>query len=91
MVKLYVGGLPSHVTEIELLEMFSKHAVIADINIVKEGLKSRGYGFVYLYDQVAADRVIEALHHSTVGDQKISVRPAENKQSFQQRSKSILS
>ncbi|MDR6782347.1 RNA recognition motif-containing protein [Pedobacter africanus] len=81
-IKLFVANFPLHITEIELLEVFSQHALVSDLTIVKDGSKSRGYGFVILQNQIAADRVIEALNGRSIGDRKLSVRIAENKSTF---------
>lgn len=79
MVKLYVGGLPSTITEIQLLELFSLHALVTELNIVKEGIKSLGYGFVHLQNETAAQRVIHALDGKQIENKKISVRLAHKK------------
>jgi RNA recognition motif-containing protein len=82
MIRLFVGGLPSSISEIELLEMFSLHTVVCDICIIRENGKSKGFGFVHLENQIAADRVIHALNGIIIGNRTITVQVAEVKRAF---------
>jgi RNA recognition motif-containing protein len=78
-IKLFVQGFPPEMTETELLELFSHHALVTDLYIVREGIKSLCYGFVQLPNQSAAERAIAALNGKTIENQRISVRLAQEK------------
>lgn len=82
MTKLFVVGFPTSITEIELLELFSQHVLVSELTIVKEGLKSLGYGFVTLQNQAAANRAIAALNGTYLDNKKIKVCMAESRRAF---------
>ena len=54
-IKLFVANFPFSMTEIQLLELFSQHVLVKELNIVKEGINSLCYGFVLLQDHTAAN------------------------------------
>jgi RNA recognition motif-containing protein len=78
-IKLFVHGLTASTTEIQLLELFSHHVLVLDLTIVKEGLKSLGYGFVEVQNHTAAERAIQALNGKLIDNRKIGVRIAEER------------
>ena len=50
-VKLFVGQVPKHMTEAQLLAMFQEFALVDEVNIIKDKVTrvSRGFGpFLYL-------------------------------------------
>ncbi len=76
--KLYVGNLNYKTTADEIREMFSQHGSVTDV-IVMEG---KGFGFVTMDTQEAADRAKEALNGTEVGGRTLRVndaRPAQPK------------
>lgn len=58
MSKLYVGNLPTDITEAGLRQFFSEHGVTTTNVLVKRG----GYAFVDCSDQTAIDKAIEELN-----------------------------
>lgn len=78
-VKLFVAGLPAEISEIELLEIFSNQVLVSELNIIKQGNKSLGYGFVVVQNQASADRAINVLNGKLIGNRKITVKMAEDK------------
>lgn len=58
MSKLYVGNLPSDVTESSLRQLFADHNISCGAILVKRG----GYAFVDCPDQNSADRAIDKLN-----------------------------
>lgn len=81
-IKLFVAGLPYGMTEIELLELFSNHVLVHELNIVKEGTRSLCYGFVQVQNQAFAQRAIDALNGKLIGNRKLVVRLATEKRSM---------
>lgn len=81
MVKLFVAGIPDNLQEIGLIEMFSLYALVSSITLVtdKRTGKCLGYGFIEVQNMAAATRAIEALNGLKVGDRKLDVRIAEER------------
>lgn len=81
MAKLFIVGFPRDMEEIELVEMFSVYGTVNTVTIVtdKNTGESKGYGFITMTDQTAADRAIAAMDGAEIDDRKISVRIAEDK------------
>lgn len=59
--KLFVGGLPPEVTDVEFKAFFEKFGSILDsvVMIDRETKCSRGFGFVTFHDPAVADRIIK--------------------------------
>src|SRR3989344_3980510 len=82
--RLFVGGLPFSLTNPQLEEMFSQYGTIVNCTIITDQYsgQSKGFGFVELEDDAAADKAIEELNNSEVGGRKIVVnvaRPMEER------------
>jgi RNA recognition motif-containing protein len=77
--KLFIGSLPTDVTEKELRENFSRFGTIADLIIIKDkhSKKSRGFGFITFKEKRALKHIMKEKHHFR--GQSIEVKPAEPK------------
>ncbi|KAL3644828.1 condensin subunit [Castilleja foliolosa] len=66
-VKLFVGQVPKHMTEPQLLEMFTEFALVDEVNIIKDKVTraSRGCCFVICPSREEADKAIDACHNKT--------------------------
>ncbi|KAF3669828.1 RNA-binding protein BRN2 [Capsicum annuum] len=64
-VKLFVGQVPKHMTEAQLLEMFQEFAIIDEVNIIKDKITraSRGCCFVICPSREEADKAVNACHN----------------------------
>ncbi|KAL8167714.1 hypothetical protein V2J09_009213 [Rumex salicifolius] len=64
-VKLFVGQVPKHVTEAELLALFQEFALVDEVNIIKDKATkaSRGCCFVICPSREEADKAVEACHN----------------------------
>lgn len=56
--KLYVGNLSYSITNEELEELFSTHGEVKHVNVIE----GKGFGFVEMSDQSAAEKAREALN-----------------------------
>ncbi|HRO61984.1 MAG TPA: RNA-binding protein, partial [Burkholderiaceae bacterium] len=68
--KIYVGNLPWRATDAQLSELFGSHGEVTDARIVtdRETGRSRGFGFVTMASDDAAQAAIRALNgHSLEG------------------------
>jgi RNA recognition motif-containing protein len=81
MIKLFVGGFPLNITELELVMLVSPHGQVNTIKIVRDKKtgKCKGYAFLEMTDKEGADRAMEALDGSFMGDRQLSVNITEDK------------
>ena len=64
-MKLFVGNLPYAATEADLTDFFSQAGVAVDsVNVMRDRFtgEARGFGFVEINDDTAANRAIEACN-----------------------------
>jgi RNA recognition motif-containing protein len=81
MIKLFVGGFPMDITEMELVMMFGLHGDVDTIKIVRDKKtgECKGYAFLEMKDKEGAERAIDALDGSYMGDRMLSVKVTEDK------------
>jgi RNA recognition motif-containing protein len=81
MTKLFVVGFPREMNEIDLDQLFTLHALVSKITIIRDQQTgvSKAYAFVEMMDAQGADRAIKALNGMTFGQRVMSVRHAEKK------------
>jgi len=85
MSKVYVGSLPFSATETQITEMFEKFGKVTSVNIVTDKYtnRSRGFAFVEMESDEAAQKAIEGLNGTDFEGRKIIVnaaRPQENRE-----------
>ncbi|VVA89830.1 unnamed protein product [Arabis nemorensis] len=64
-VKLFVGQVPKHMSETQLLALFQEFAVVDEVNIIKDKITraSRGCCFVICPSREEADKVVNGCHN----------------------------
>lgn len=64
-VKLFVGQVPKHMTEAQLMSMFKEFALVDEVNIIKDKTTraSRGCCFVICPSRQEADKAVNACHN----------------------------
>ncbi|MDW7980652.1 MAG: RNA-binding protein [Verrucomicrobiales bacterium] len=82
--RLYVGGLAPDVTEADLLALFSQHGSVTEASVVLDRFtrKSRGFGFVTMASDTAAQAAIQKLNGTIFKGRTITVnvaRPREER------------
>ena len=79
-MNLYVGNLNYSSTEEELREIFEQYGIVNSVRLVLdlETKKSKGFGFVEMKDEVAADLAVERLNESTYKGRNLVVSKAKN-------------
>lgn len=82
--KLFVGSLPWSVDDNKLKELFSQYGEVLKAEVVKdrETGRSRGFGFVEMADDTAAEEAIKALNGSDLDGRQVVVnvaRPREER------------
>lgn len=88
--KLFVGGIPFRTTEEELRQLFSPAGEVVSVFIPmdRETQRPRGFAFVEMVDDAAADKAISMFNDTDMGGRKIAVnkaRPMEERAPRQPR------
>ena len=83
-VKLFVGGIPYRTTEDELRAFFAPAGEVVSIYIPleRDTQRPRGFAFVEMIDQAAAEKAITMFDGADMGGRKIAVnlaRPMEER------------
>ncbi|XP_050303188.1 heterogeneous nuclear ribonucleoprotein 27C isoform X3 [Anthonomus grandis grandis] len=76
--KVFLGGLPSNVTETDLRSFFTRFGKVMEVVIMydQEKKKSRGFGFLSFEDDEAVDRCV-AEHFVNLNGKQVEIKKAE--------------
>jgi RNA recognition motif-containing protein len=76
MVKLFVGGFPLEIEEIELAMLFGLHGDISTIKIVrdKKTRVCKGYAFIEMVNRTGAENAAEALNGTMIEGRALTVK-----------------
>ncbi|MDY7039664.1 MAG: RNA-binding protein [Chloroflexota bacterium] len=76
--KLYAGNLSYTTTEDTLRELFAAVGEVESVNIITDRMsgRSKGFGFVEMATEAAAQAAISQLNGTTVDDRQITVAEA---------------
>lgn len=90
-MNIYVGNLPYSTSEEELQELFAAFGPVSSVNIIKdrETGNSKGFGFVEMDEDEAAEKAIQELDGSALSGRNIKVnqaRPRNDRSRPKQRS-----
>ncbi|NOT62192.1 MAG: RNA-binding protein, partial [Acidobacteria bacterium] len=82
-VRLYVGNLPFTVGDYDLEEMFAQAGQVTSANVVtdRETGRSRGFGFVEMDSQEAAEAAIERFNGFEIKGRGMTVNEARPRES----------
>ena len=80
-MNIFVGSLPYRYQEDELSALFSNYGEVQNARIIKDRItgRSKGYGFVEMPDDQAAQRAINELNGSEVMGRSIVVNVAQER------------
>lgn len=81
-MNIYVGNLSYRMTESELKDAFMPFGEVKRAKIIKdrETNRSKGFGFVEMDDDTAANKAIEALNNKEVGGRVLRVNESRPKE-----------
>lgn len=81
MKNIYVGNLSYATSEETVRSLFEAHGVVERVNIARDRDtgQPRGFGFVEMSDDGAADRAMSALNGRDVDGRKLNVNEARPK------------
>ncbi|XP_060527265.1 heterogeneous nuclear ribonucleoprotein 27C isoform X2 [Cylas formicarius] len=76
--KVFLGGLPSNVTETDLRSYFTRFGKVMEVVIMydQEKKKSRGFGFLSFEDEEAVDRCVSE-HFVNLNGKQVEIKKAE--------------
>jgi RNA recognition motif-containing protein len=76
--KLFVGNLPFSTGEQELEELFSQAGAVESVRVMRDQAtgRARGFAFVEMESDEAAQQAIEKFHQYEVGGRAINVNEA---------------
>lgn len=76
--KLYVGNLPFETTEADLQSHFTQAGAVESVNVIRdrETGRARGFAFVEMADDAAAQAAISQLHDQPFGGRRLMVNEA---------------
>ncbi len=79
--KLFVGNLSFNTTENDLQDAFAAHGTVTETNLMVDRAsgRPRGFGFVTMGSPEEAQKAIEALNGTRLGDRSITVNEARPK------------
>ena len=79
MMNIYVGNLPYSATEDQLREAFSAFGEVSSVNLITDKFtgESKGFGFVEMSDNAAADSAIKGLNDTAMGGRNLKVNQAK--------------
>ena len=79
MIKLFVGGLPYSVDNNKLNEMFASFGAVISATVIVDKFtnQSKGFGFVEMADQAAAQEAIKSLDGSSLEGRRLGVSIAK--------------
>jgi RNA recognition motif-containing protein len=75
MVKIFMGGFPLDMQEMELVQMVSPYANVETIKIVRDKKTKicKGYAFLEISDLEGAERAVESLNGVDMRDRTLSL------------------
>ncbi|PWA50751.1 RNA-binding (RRM/RBD/RNP motifs) family protein [Artemisia annua] len=81
--KIFVGGIPTSVTEEELKDFFSKHGKVVEQEIIRDHAtkRSRGFGFVVFDSEQTVDEVLVNGNMIDMNGTQVEIKKAEPKKS----------
>lgn len=75
MVKLFVGGFPLDIEEIELVKLFAVHGDVSTVKIVrnKQTKICKGYAFIEMFERKGAENAVETLNGTVMDGKSLTV------------------
>jgi RNA recognition motif-containing protein len=81
MKNIYVGNLSFDATEDQVRSLFEAHGAVEKVSIVtdRDTGQPRGFAFVEMTDDDAANKAIEALNGTSLGGRNLNINEARPK------------
>ena len=80
-MNIFVGSLPYRLEEADLKELFEAYGEVSSVKLIsdRETGRSKGFGFVEMPDDEAAQKAITGLNGAEVSGRSIAVSQAEER------------
>lgn len=80
-MRLYVGSLPYQTTDQDLADLFGQLGQVVSATVItdRDSGRSKGFGFVEMSDDQEAQKAIDQLNGTNLGDRTIIVNPARER------------
>jgi len=80
-MNIFIAGLNYSISDSELSELFAQYGEVTSARVIKDRQsgRSKGYGFVEMSDDAAAQKAIEELNGSEVKGRSLVVSVAREK------------
>lgn len=87
-MNIFIAGLSYATTDADLSDLFQEYGVISSARVItdRDSGRSKGYGFVEMEDEEAANKAIAELNEAEFDGRKIAVSEAKPREPRQQRS-----
>lgn len=81
-MNIYIGNLPYSTTSDDLRDKFAEYGEVTSANVImdRDSGRSKGFGFVEMPDDTAAEAAIQALNESVMDGRNIRVNQAKPKE-----------
>jgi RNA recognition motif-containing protein len=81
VVKLFVGGLPADIDEIELVQLLAIYGEILTVKVVRDRMTNhcKGYGFLEMANVEAAENLIKLMDGKTFRKKNLVFNLAKEK------------
>ena len=85
-MNIYVGNLSYEVTERDLREIFEEFGSVEKANVItdRDTGRSKGFGFIEMEDQAAAEKAIETLNGTSISGRNVTVNEARPREERRQ-------
>ena len=83
-MNIYVGNLDFKVDESELESLFEEYGAVSSAKVIVDKFsgRSKGFGFITMDDQEAAETAIKELNGTQLKDREMVVNEARPKREF---------
>ena len=80
-MNIYVGNLSWNLKDQDLSNLFATHGEVASAKIVTDKFtnRSKGFGFVEMPDDAAAQKAVDALNGTEIGGRAVVVNQARER------------
>lgn len=87
-MNIFIAGLSFGVTDADLSDLFQEYGEISSAKVIvdRQTGRSKGYGFVEMEDEAAANEAIAGLNEAEFDGRKIAVSEAKPREPRQERS-----
>lgn len=87
-MNIFIAGLSFSITDADLSDLFQEYGEISSAKVITDRMtgRSKGYGFVEMEDDAAANKAIAELNEAEFDGRKIAVSEAKPREPRQERS-----